>query len=116
MREPVIVQVIVHPPASSYETCRREEEQTGLYPNRLCLAHTHASQVSTHLDISPHLRLAEKNNNHDAADKIKGKLRSQDFKGHKRAKEQHPKHLRIVSIVKENVGTENYIHNIQDHA
>ena len=71
MRELVIVQVIVRPPAGSCETCRREEEQTGLYPDWLCLAHAHASQVSTHMDVPPHLRLAEKNNNHDAADKIK---------------------------------------------
>ena len=89
MRELVIVQVIVRPPAGSCETCRREEEQTGLYPDWLCLAHAHASQVSTHLDVSPHLRLAEKNNNEDAADEIKGELCVQDFKGHKRAKKHH---------------------------
>lgn len=35
------------------------------------LLYAHASQVSTHLDVLPHLRLAEKNNNHDAADEIK---------------------------------------------
>ena len=85
----VIVQVIVRPPAGSCETCRREEEQTGLYPDWLCLAHAHASQVSTHLDVSPHLRLAEKNNNHDAADEIKSYLRVEDVKSHKRAKKHH---------------------------
>ena len=68
------------------------------------------------MDVPPHLRLAEKNNNHDAANEIKSELRTQDFESHKRAKEQHPKHLRIVFIVKENVSEESYKHNIQDHA
>ena len=64
-----------------------------MHPDWLCLARTHASQVSTHMDVPPNLRLAEKNDNHDAADEIKGELRVQDFKSHKRAKEQYPKHL-----------------------
>lgn len=36
------------------------------------LLYTYASQVSTHMDVPPHLRLAEKNDNHNAADEIKG--------------------------------------------
>ena len=36
------------------------------------LLYAHASQILTRFDVLPHLRLAEKNNDHDAADEIKG--------------------------------------------
>ena len=69
----------------------------GLYPDWLCLLqydlpHAHASQILTRFDVLPHLRLAEKNNNHDAADEIKGELRVQDIKGHQGAKKHHFTH------------------------
>ena len=81
IREPVIVQCST----GWCKTCLREE-QAGLYPSWLCLAHAHASQVSTHLDVPPHLRLAEENNKEDTDDEIKGELHIEDVKGHKRAK------------------------------
>lgn len=45
------------------------------------LLYAHASQVSTHMDVPPHLRLAEKNNKEDADDEIKGELHIHTLKG-----------------------------------
>ena len=79
------------------------------------LLYAHASQVSTHMDVPPHLRLAEKNNNHDAADEVKSYLRVEDVKGHKRAKKHKPGCLRTIILGQKDVIKESYNHNIQKH-
>ena len=85
-------------------------------PDWLCLARAHASQASTHLNVPPHLRLAEKNNKENADDEVKGELHIHALKGHKRTKKHHPERLGIIVIAQKEAVRAGHDHNIQDHA